>query len=309
MDRIRVLDSHTAGEPTRLVLDALPGCPPDPASARTWLQGPGRDLRRGLVLEPRGSEVWVGALLLPGDADHDHGLVFFNNEGVLGMCGHGLIGVVESLAYLGRLGQGPVTFRTPVGSVTAHREGSQVTFTNVPAYRLATGIEVSLPGGPTLVGEVAWGGNWFYIVPEFPGEISLLQLDELTRLTQFVMDDLARRGITGGEGARIDHVELCTPSPTPGVNARNFVLCPGGAYDRSPCGTGTSAKLACLATAGDLAPGEVYRQESVTGGVFSGSVQPGPEGTWIPTITGQAWVSAESTLIFDPSDPLRAGFG
>lgn len=309
MDRIRVLDSHTAGEPTRLVLDHLTGCPTNPEAARTWLQGPGRDLRRGLVLEPRGSEVWVGALLLPGDAEHDHGLVFFNNQGVLGMCGHGLIGVVESLAFLGQLGQGEVRFRTPVGPVTAHREHGLVTFTNVAAYRLATDIEVVLPGEPRLVGDIAWGGNWFYIVPAFSGAIDLARVPSLTQFTQAVMDDLAHRGITGTDGGRIDHVELCTPSPTPGVNARNFVLCPGGAYDRSPCGTGTSAKLACLATAGHLSPGEIYRQESVTGGVFSGSVQPGSDGTWIPTITGQAWVSAESTLLFDPHDPLRAGFG
>jgi proline racemase len=309
MDRIRVLDSHTAGEPTRLVLDPLPGCPTDPVAAREWLRGPGRDLRRGLVLEPRGSEVWVGALLLPGDATHDHGLVFFNNEGVLGMCGHGLIGVVESLAYLGRLGEGDVRFRTPVGSVAARRTAGLVTFTNVPAYRHATDVALAVPGGTTLVGDIAWGGNWFFIVPVFAGEISVQTLPELLSLTQTAMAELARQGITGADGARIDHVELCTPSPTPGVNARNFVLCPGGAYDRSPCGTGTSAKLACLATAGHLAPGEIYRQESVTGGIFSGSVLAGPEGAWIPTITGQAWVSAESTLIFDPSDPLRAGFG
>ena len=309
MERIRVLDSHTAGEPTRLVLDRLSGCPDDPIAARDWLLGPGHELRRGLVLEPRGSEVWVGALLLPGDAEHDHGLVFFNNEGVLGMCGHGLIGVVESLAFLGRLGEGQVRFRTPVGSVTAQRSDGHVTFTNVPAYRLASAIEISLPGEPALLGDIAWGGNWFYIVPAYSGDISLPHIPYLSRFTQAVMDELARRGITGSGGARIDHVELCTPSPTPGVDARNFVLCPGGAYDRSPCGTGTSAKLACLATSGHLAPDEVYRQESVTGGVFAGSVQPGPDGTWIPTITGQAWVSAESTLIFDPTDPLRAGFG
>lgn len=266
------------------------------------------DLRSGLVNEPRGSEVWVGAVLTPPVSEGAAcGIVFFNVAGTLGMCGHGTIGVVETLRHLGRLDPGPVAFDTPVGRVTAVlRENGEVALTNVLSRRVRAGVRLEVEGLGTVVGDVGWGGNWFFIVHEPTFEIAVTRAAELTDVCWRIRRALARAGIAGTEGEEIDHVELFGPGPIEGADSVNFVQCPGGAYDRSPCGTGTSAKLAGLYAAGKLCPGEEYRQASVTGSVFRGSIEPHGDGV-IPTLVGRAYVTAESTLIFNDDDPLRWG--
>jgi 4-hydroxyproline epimerase len=264
--------------------------------------------RRAILLEPRGSDVLVGALLVePVSRDAAVGVIFFNNTGYLGMCGHGTIGVAATLAYLGRIGIGQHRFETPVGDVQVSlAENGEVTIANVDAYRHRAHVPVDVPGVGVVHGDVAWGGNWFYLVEDHPHALLLDHVEELTDFTWRIRQALNANGITGANGAEIDHIELYGPAHDAQNHSRNFVLCPGKAYDRSPCGTGTSAKLACLAAAGKLAPGQAWRQESILGSVFTGRIQ--REGDRIiPYITGSAYVTAETTLVFDPDDPFRRG--
>ncbi len=305
------IDSHTGGEPTRLVYGGVPSLGTDDLAARRVRFAEEFDaLRRALVCEPRGSDVLVGALLVPPcDPSAAAGVLFFNNVGMLGMCGHGAIGVVRSLQYLGYIGPGEHRLETPVGSVGAilHEDG-RVSIRNVPSWRHAGGVVLEVPGYGTVHGDIAWGGNWFFITKETPVPLELSRWRELTAYAAAVKDALARCAVTGADGAEIDHVEINAASPVAGVDARNFVLCPGLAYDRSPCGTGTSAKLACLAADGALAPGATWRQESIVGSVFEAGYEAVDNGRILPTITGSAFVTAQGRLLFDPADPFRHGF-
>jgi 4-hydroxyproline epimerase len=266
--------------------------------------------RRALVTEPRGSAAIVGALLCePNHAECTTGVIFFNNSGCLGMCGHGTIGLVVTLAYLGRIQPGYHRIETPVGIVGATlNEDATVTVENVPSYRWAAAVNLEVPGYGQVTGDVAWGGNWFFLVKNHPYAITVENLDQLTNFTWEVRQALAANHIQGAEGAEIDHIELHSPGQSPGIDSRNFVLCPGKEYDRSPCGTGTSAKLACLYADGLLAPGQVWRQESIIGSVFEGRVAL-RDGALIPSISGAAFVTAEATLILDPRDAFCWGIG
>jgi len=305
---VRVVDSHTGGEPTRVVVE---GGPPlnggSVAQMRDDFRRNHDRFRSALANEPRGSEVIVGALLVaPSDPVSAAGVIFFNNVGYLGMCGHGTIGVVTTLAHLGRLEPGRHRIETPVGPVDAELHGDgQVSVRNVASRRTAHGVRLSVPGHGEVVGDVAWGGNWFFLIERPRERIDLARVGTLTDFTVAIRKALQAQGIRGDDGAEIDHVEISADSPT-GADSRNFVLCPGLAYDRSPCGTGTSAKLACLHAEGKLWPGAVWRQESVTGSVFSGSIEI-EGGEVIPTIRGTAYVNAEATLILDDRDPLCWG--
>jgi 4-hydroxyproline epimerase len=308
MNNITIIDSHTGGEPTRLIIDGGPELGAGPLSERLARFRDQYDrVRSAVVCEPRGSDVDVGALLCePHAPDCVAGVIFFNNVGYLGMCGHGMMGVVASLAYLGRISAGVHRIDTPVGVVEAelHADGS-VTIGNVASYRSRAAVQVQVPGHGTVVGDVAWGGNWFFLVGEHGQALQTDHIEALTAFTFAVRSALEEQGITGDGGALIDHIELFAPSRT-GADSQNFVLCPGKAYDRSPCGTGTSAKLACLAADGDLAEGAVWRQESVIGSVFEASYR--RDGDKIrPSIRGRAWVNAQATLIFDETDPFVWG--
>jgi 4-hydroxyproline epimerase len=309
--RIQVIDSHTGGEPTRVVVSGGPELGGGPLAERLERFRLAYDhVRSAIVNEPRGNDAIVGALLCdPVDTSCAAGVIFFNNVGYLGMCGHGTIGLVATLAYLDRIGPGRHRIETPVGTVEATLdENHQVSVANVPSYRLAKRLAVDVPGAGTVVGDVAWGGNWFFLIEEHDQRLALDNLDALTEFTWRVRQALTQQGITGAGGQEIDHVELFAPSTLPGVNSKNFVLCPGKAYDRSPCGTGTSAKLACLYADGKLNEGDVWRQESIVGSVFEGTVSV-VEGRTVPTIKGSAFVDAEATLVLDERDPFCWGIG
>jgi 4-hydroxyproline epimerase len=304
-----VIDSHTAGEPTRVVVSGAPDLGHGTLAERLKrFHDEYDDFRSAVVNEPRGSDALVGALLCdPLDDTCVTGVLFFNNVAYLGMCGHGTIGVVATLAHLGRIQPGTHRIETPVGTVVAHLyENGEVEIANVPSYRHRAGITVLVPDVGPVTGDVAWGGNWFFLVNDHEQQLTLDNLEALTDFTSRVRDTLARDGITGADGHEIDHIELFGPSETAGVNSRNFVLCPGKAYDRSPCGTGTSAKLACLFADGKLREGEVWRQESIVGSIFEGSVSV-VDGRVHPHIRGSAFVTAESELILDPRDPFCLG--
>ncbi len=263
-------------------------------------------LRRRVILEPRGNEVLVGALVLPPESpDSTAGVIFFNNVGYLGMCGHGLIGVVTTLTHVGRLKPGTLRFDTPVGTVQATlHEDLQVTIDNVASYRIAAGVTIDVPNHGRVTGDIAWGGNGFFLSGDHGIPLTIDALPRLLALSRTLRDAVLAAGFS-----EIDHVELFGPPGDPKNHGRNFVLCPGGAYDRSPCGTGTSAKLACLAADGALAPGTLWRQEGILGTVFEGRYRPGPDGTVLPSITGRASITAETTLLFDPDDPFVDGIG
>ena len=310
MQRVQVVDSHTGGEPTRVVISGGPDLGDDLLADRRRRFGERFDaFRSGVVNEPRGSDVLVGALLCPPvDPTCAAGVIFFNNAGLLHMCGHGMIGVAVTLAHLGRIAPGTHRIETPVGVVGVELETpNRVTIENVPSYRHRAGVELDVPGVGRVVGDVAWGGNWFFLA-HLPGErIALDNVERLTDVTWKIRQTLTDQGIAGADGGEIDHIELFGPPSRSDADVKNFVLCPGKAYDRSPCGTGTSAKLACLAADGKLAEGAVWRQESLIGSLFEGRYRRVEDRTIVPRITGTAWVTAEATLLFAEDDPYVSG--
>lgn len=269
-------------------------------------------LRRAILCEPRGSDVLVGAWLLePDEPGCAAAVIFFNNSGYLGMCGHGAIGVAVTLAHLGRIVSGEHRLQTPVGVVPLFLDGAnRASISNVPSYRYRHAVTVDVPGHGPVTGDVAWGGNWFFLVGDHKFKLEKSAVDELTEFTWAIRQALTAACITGANGAEIDHIELFSAPRDPANSSRNFVLCPGKAYDRSPCGTGTSAKIACLAANGKLAPETAWRQEGILGTVFEGSyrrISGSEEGHVHPTIAGSAFITAEGTLRFDEADPFRLG--
>ncbi len=304
MKKISIIDSHTEGEPTRVVIAGGPDLGGGSVAERLKVFRERHDgFRSAVVNEPRGSDVLVGALVVePEDRSCAAGVIFFNNVGWLGMCGHGTIGLVVTLAHLGRVKPGDHRIETPVGTVTARlHDNGTVSVTNVPSYRKAKAALVEVPGIGPVTGDVAWSGNWFYLVEKHGLQ---LELSNVERLTDYAWR--VRQALNAGPFPEVDHVELFGPAKSPQANSRNFVLCPGKAYDRSPCGTGTSAKLACLAADGKLAEGENWVQESIIGSRFTGSYRRDGDKV-IPTITGSAFVNAEATLLLDERDPFCWG--
>ncbi len=310
-----LIDSHTGGEPTRMVYQGFPELTGDSVAEKLNDFKQNYDhLRRSIILEPRGSEVMVGALLVPPSDDSAvAGVIFFNNEGYLGMCGHGSIGVIASLAYQGKIGVGEHRLETPVGVVTAtlHEDGS-CSIRNVPAYRYRKQVAVDVPDLGVIHGDIAWGGNWFFLVNDHGQDLQLDNAKQLTEVSLKIKSALKDQGITGDNGGEIDHIELFGNSSI--ADSKSFVLCPGGAYDRSPCGTGTSAKIACLAADDKLKPNVIWRQESIVGSVFLASYELNDKAyntesiTIIPTIRGSAHISAETKLVMQADDPFRWGF-
>jgi len=307
---MRVVDSHTEGEPTRLILDGGPPLGAGPLSERrARFEREFDRYRRFALLEPRGVPAMVGALLCaPEDPGSAAGLIFFNDTTFLGMCGHATIGAAVTLARLGRIGPGLHRFETPVGVVTADLvSANEAIVENVESYRHRDAVEVEVEGMGQVVGDVAWGGNWFFLARSAPCELIPANIPELTRKAEAVRRALREAGIAGADGAEIDHVEFFGPPQAAGANSRSYVLCSDGNYDRSPCGTGTSAKLACLAADGKLKPGEAWVQESIIGSRFTASYREGLAGGVIPSIRGRAFVTAETTLLRDPQDPFADG--
>ena len=311
IEKIQIVDSHTGGEPTRLIVGGGPDLGSGSMAERQAVFRDQHDrIRSAAVNEPRGSEVIVGGILCePVDPAAATGVIYFNNVGYLGMCGHGTIGLGVTLAYLGRIEPGVHLIETSVGDVSFELiDRNTVEISNVASYRYAKDVPVDVPGVGTLVGDIAWGGNWFYLVRESPVALELSNARALTDATVRTMEALREQGITGADQGEIDHIEFFGPPVTAGAMSRSFVLCPGGAFDRSPCGTGTSAKLACLAADGKLAPNEKWVQESIIGSTFEGWYTPGEGDTILPRIRGQAFVTSEATLLLDPNDPFRDGF-
>ena len=307
---MRVIDSHTEGEPTRVIVEGGPALGSGPLAERVLRFADKFDGYRSFAVnEPRGHEAMVGALLCePSNPACAAGLIFFNNVGYLGMCGHGTIGAAVTLAHMGRIGLGTHRFETPVGEVAVELlSRNEVEVENVRSYRYRKDVQVEVEGLGVVTGDIAWGGNWFFLVASAPMDLKASSIPGLTRAALAVAQALERDGICGQGGAKIDHVEFFGPPVDASANSRNFVLCPGGAYDRSPCGTGTSAKLACLAADEKLEPGEIWVQESIVGSRFAAHYRRGEAGQVVPRIRGRAFVVAEATLLRDASDPFADG--
>ena len=310
MKRIQVIDSHTGGEPTRIVIKGGPDLGAGPLADRVILfEQKFDDLRRAVVDEPRGSDVLIGGLFCePSDSTCVAGVIFFDTAGFLGMCGHGMIGFVVTLHHLGKIGSGIHRIETPVGVVQVELIGNnRVNLQNVPSFRHSRAVRVDVPGYGTVTGDIAWGGNWFFLVHESRETLDSNKTRHLLSITLQIRDALKDAGIRGPNGEVVDHVQLYDTPIDSANHSKNFVLCPGGEYDRSPCGTGTSAKLACLAADGLLSEGDVWRQESIIGSVFECRFQNADDGKIIPMIQGHAHVTGESSLLLDPDDPFCMG--
>ena len=306
MRRINVIDSHTGGEPTRVIVSGGPDLGAGSMAGRLDVFREKHDLFRSAVVnEPRGSDVLVGAMLCPPcDPRSATGVIFFNNVGFLGMCGHGTIGVVATLNHLGRIRAGEHRIETTVGDVTATlHPGGSVSVENVPSHRKAKAITIQVPGIGPVTGDVAWGGNWFFLAGNHGQQLDVARVGALIDFASRVRVAVNAQGFP-----EVDHVELFG-APAGGGDSRNFVLCPGNAYDRSPCGTGTSAKLACLAADGKLADGAAWVQESIIGSTLTGRFRwlDRAKGAIVPTITGTAHINSEATLILDDADPFCWG--
>jgi 4-hydroxyproline epimerase len=307
---MRVIDSHTGGEPTRVIINGGPDLSNGSRAERCQRFKADFDhVRTMSIREPRSSDAAVGALLCdPVDPVNVAGVIFFNTAGYLGMCGHGIIGLVNTLAYMGKITEGSHSIETPVGVVNVDFLGNhQVRIKNVASYRYKKAVTVNVPEIGEVTGDIAWGGNWFFLVNETPSPLTSENIPELTYQSLKVREALSSAGITGKHNAEIDHIEFFSPSLAKGANSKNFVMCPGGAYDRSPCGTGTSAKIACLAEDGKLNPGEIWVQESIVGSMFEASYELNDNGEIIPSITGTAYICGETELIFQDDDPFRTG--
>lgn len=330
---VHVVDSHTAGEPTRVVTGGLPNVPgATMADKRAFLRQHCDALRSGLVCEPRGHDAIVAAYLLPPcDPTAHAGVVFANDVGYLGMCGHGAIGVATTLLAMGMVapasadGDTEIRLDTPVGTVVAQvavRDGrpGAVRLRNVPSFLHARDVEVPVEGIGRVTVDVAWGGNWFAILPEDELGVAVEpeRLPALLERTMAVREALIRHDVFGfdpatGAPQEIDHVEVyrVLRHPDARVATRTMTLCPGRAYDRSPCGTGTSAKIATLHARGEIAPGDVFVNQSVIGTEFRARIlavdRDGDRTLVTPEIEGQAWITGLQQLVFDPTDPLKSG--
>ncbi len=307
---MKVIDSHTEGEPTRVIISGGPDLGTGSLAERLHRFQTDYDAVRSFAVnEPRGSDAVVGALLCPPvDSTCATGVIYFNNGGYLGMCGHGTIGVAVTLFHMGRIGLGAHRFETPVGIVNVTLlSPNEVQIENIASYRTQKNLTIEVKGLGPITGDVAYGGNWFFLAQSSPYPLVPKQIQNLTQAAQAVSDALAQHGITGTHGEPVDHIEFFGPALAPEAQSRNFVLCSGGAYDRSPCGTGTSAKLACLAEDGKLAPDQEWIQESVIGSRFIARYRRNAQGQIIPTIRGRAYIVAEATLHRDPQDPFADG--
>jgi 4-hydroxyproline epimerase len=305
---MRVVDSHATGQPTRVIVDGGPDLGTGSlAERRDRFRTHFDRFRTAVVGEPRGSDTLVGAILCkPSDPSCAEGVILFDSSGYLDMSVHAMMGLAVTLDYIGRGTTGGEKIETPAGAVTVdmHTNGD-ISVRNVPSFRHQKDVSVTVDGA-TYTGDVAWSGSWSFLVRDHNEDLSIARAERLTDLARSIRRALARNRITGSRDEEITDIALFGPPQRREANSRNFVLRTGKSFRRSPSGTVTSAKLACLHEDGKLAEGQVWRQESITGAMFDGSVKV-IDGAIVPSIRGTAHMIAESVLIVDERDPYCWG--
>lgn len=306
----KVIDSHTGGEPTRVIIDGGPDLGSGPISERARLLETKHDkFCRSVLCEPRGYDAMVGALIVtPVEKNCLTGVIFFNTSQNLGMCGHATVGLLVTLYYLGKISVGNYKIETPVGIISAQlHDPNTVSVINVESYRYKKGVSIQVEQYGEITGDIAWGGNWFFLVNNSPISVQFENIDKLLNFTSSIKSALKQQHITAPDSSEIDHIELFGESLNEKAHSKNFVLCSSGDYDRSPCGTGCSAKLACLAEERLWPENKKWIQEGIIGSLYSTHYSWSTGGNIIPTITGKAFVTSEATLQFNPLDPYKHG--
>ena len=322
------LDGHTCGNPVRLVKSGAPPLEGATMSARRLDFLANHDwIRQALMFEPRGHDVMSGSILYPSTrADCDTGILFIEVSGCLPMCGHGAIGTVTMAIENGLLTPatpGVVNLDAPAGRVVAHYEQKEqfvesVRIINVASYLADSGVAIDVPGIGELVFDIAYGGNFYAIVEpqkNFPG-LEAMSAGDVLRLSPIVRKLLnARIHPVHPENDTIrgvSHIMWTGKPRDPRAHARNAVFYGDKAIDRSPCGTGTSARMAQLAALGRLRVGEDFVHESIIGSLFDGRVEAttrvGNQTAIVPSIAGWARQHGVNTITVDDRDPFALGF-
>lgn len=324
---LTTVDTHTAGEPTRVLVAGLPFLRGSMAERRRQLQEEYDSIRTVLMHEPRGHAGMFGAMLMaPANPEADLGVVFMDTGGYLAMCGHGSIGAIAAALATGALERREpetiVVLDTPAGLVRARVETEgggvgRIAVENVPAFLWRSDAEITL-GSRRLHVDIAFGGNFFALVPAHRLGLTV----EPCCLRDLVQQGMEIRAAIEEQLEvvhplepdidSVDLVEIYDEEPEEGIDCRNVVVFGDGQVDRSPCGTGTSAKMAALYAAGRLALGEPFVNQSIIGTCFTGRLlreeSVGGFSAVVPEIAGHAYVTGLQQFVIDPDDPLKAGF-
>jgi proline racemase len=327
---LSVIDYHTEGESMRIVVggvDAVPGATLMERSE--YLAAHGRDLLGFTLYEPRGHAAMCGAILTePVAPEADAGVLFIEPLGPVHMCGHGAIALGAMLVESGRVaaasdGDATVTLETPAGLVACRVRAqagrpTSVTIRNVPAFSVALDRTVEIAGLGAVRFDLAYGGHFYALVEAAPLGLTLdpkeaprlVEIGERIRLAIEATVPLVHPAMPAARG--LLYVQFYEPARRPDAQYRNAVVVAPAGLDRSPCGTGTSARLANLHARGRLGVGEGFGHESIIGSLFTGRIagltQVAGTAAVVPEITGRAWMTGRSTLTLDPSDPFPGGF-
>ena len=328
LNMITAVDSHTEGEPTRVVTGGVPFVPGKTMpEKKQWLAENRDDLRKSLMWEPRGHKDMLGALITPPvSKDADFGVIFMDGDGYLDMCGHGSVGVVTVVLETGMVpmkdsGEQTVVMDTPAGLITAraimeHGKAKSVSFQNVPSFYYSS-LTVKVPGLGEIPVDISYGGNYFALVNvnrlNMPLEVE--NIKDLTEIGLTIRDLVNQQAeiIHPGTGAKgsVDLTEIYDESSAPAVT-KNIVIFGAGQVDRSPCGTGTCAKMAVLNKKNKLSPNEIYRHKSIIGTEFQGKILEettvGDYKAIIPEITARAYITGIQQFVMDADDPFKYGF-
>jgi len=322
------IDAHTCGNPVRVVAGGGPMLPHAPMADRRQIFMRDHDwVRRALMFEPRGHDVMSGSILYPPSApDYDLAVLYIEVSGCLPMCGHGTIGTVTAALEAGLViprEAGRLALETPAGRVDVEYASDgpyvdQVRLFNVPSYQHAAGVRIEVAGLGEIVVDVAYGGNYYAIIEP---QANWAGLDSMGASDIQRLSPLVRRAAQAAvapmhpEDARIagiSHVMWCDKPRDPRADARNAVFYGEKAIDRSPCGTGSSARMAQLAAQGRLAVGDGFVHESIIGTMFDCRVEAaamvGGMAAIRPSVAGWARVIGHNTIYVDDRDPLAHGF-
>ncbi|MCX7884843.1 MAG: proline racemase [Caloramator sp.] len=326
---INAVDSHTMGEPTRIVIGGVPVIPGKTMpEKKAYLEKNLDHIRTAIMHEPRGHKDMFGSIITqPTKEEADLGIIFMDGGGYLNMCGHGSIGALTVAVELGMVPvkepYTDVVLEAPAGLVKGKvkvedGKAKEVSIVNVPSFLYKQDVEVDVPEVGKLTIDISFGGSFFALVKS-----SDIAIDICTSNAQKLCDVGMKILKAVNEQVKVQHpvlehiksvdlVEIYGPAKNPKATLQNVVVFGQGQVDRSPCGTGTSAKLATLYAKGQLKINEEFIYESITGTMFKGRVleetKVGDYKAIIPEITGSAYITGFNQFIIDPEDPLKYGF-